>query len=253
MASGQSLVLYPSVGLRHGGLETPQEPRPGEEPATPLSEARRFREAGAAWMHVTDVDAALGERNQWIQLSRLLDGSLHIQFGGGVRSMTQVQQLLDLGVDRVVVGTQAVRNPLWARELGHLFPGRVVLALDCRGRELVVQGRREETGLDVVETARSLDDARLAGFLYSDVGGRPDTALVAELRLAAPLTPLLVGGDLTLDDLGSLDAAGVAGAVLAPGGAAEDLEEAVRRYPPPARPLLQVVRGHEELAGGEEE
>lgn len=250
------LVIYPSLDLLHGhvvDLEGGDPNRVRQERPSPEQEARNFHAAGATWMNVVDLDAAFGQRNQWPHLARLLDGRLRIQFGGGVRSMTQVQQLLDLGVERVTVGTQAILNPLWARELALIFSGRIVLALDARGRDLVVHGWTQETGKDIVETAKSLADSRLAAFLYTDVSGRPDPGIVGEIRLAAPRIPLLVGGNLGLDDLAWLREAGVAGAVLGLGAyTGLDLAQALQEYPPPpARPMVQVLRAREELESPE--
>lgn len=234
------MFLCPAVGLSHGQVEGQGDPR------TALEAARAFREAGATWMQVIDLDAARGGPNQWPQLARLLDGSLRIQFGGGIRSMTQVQQLLDLGVERVIVGTQAVRNPLWARELALIFPGRIVLALDADQGDLLVAGRTEASGLDAVATAAALDDAGLAAFLYSDVGGPPRPEMVARIRLAAPTTPLFVAGASTLEQLEGLRESGAAGAVLDHG--ALILQEALRRYPEPLP--LRVLRAREAAGPG---
>jgi phosphoribosylformimino-5-aminoimidazole carboxamide ribotide isomerase len=242
------------------------------ERADVVEVAQQWREAKATWMHVVDLDAAFGERNQWSQLPRLLDHRMKVQFGGGVRSMTQVQQLIELGVERVVVGTQGVRNPLWVRELCKLFPGRIVLAVDARGRDVVVKGWTEATGIDVVELARSLDDAGLAAFLYTNVEkeGRLqgiDRAVIEDLRRNAPKTPLVVSGGITsMADLEWLKEAGALGAVLGMSiyTGAIDLTKANERFPQPVpKPRLfprampdadqdelyesiRVVRGREE-------
>jgi phosphoribosylformimino-5-aminoimidazole carboxamide ribotide isomerase len=217
------------------------------------AKAKAFRQAGASWVQVIDLDAATGGRNQWPQLTRLLDGSLHIQFGGGIRSMTQVQQLLDLGVERVIVGTQAILNPLWAKELAIIFPGRIILGLDTQGRRLLVSGRTEETDQDIVEAAKALDGSGLAAFLYADVSGSPDMQVVAALRLAAPLTPLFVAGEFDLEGLERLKELGAAGAVPGPSGDL-DLQEAFQAHPAPGRRIIQVLQAREERvldAGGE--
>jgi phosphoribosylformimino-5-aminoimidazole carboxamide ribotide isomerase len=251
-------TLYPAIDLRHGKVVQlvggdPEQvalerPDAGEQAAL-------FAEAGATWLHVVDLDAAFGGRNQWLHLGRIQRAGLRLQFGGGVRSMTQVQQLLDLGVERVVVGTQGVRNPAWLRELAKVFPGRIVLAIDSRGRDVAVKGWTEATGIDAVELAASLDDAGLAGFLYTNVEkeGRlsgMDRATIAALRHAAPRTPLLASGGITsLDDLQWLKEAGVAGAVLGMSvyKGTIDLAQAFERFPPPAIPVVRVLHAREDL------
>lgn len=253
-----TFTLYPSIPLRHGravqsvGGDPQQVAR---ERADAGEQAALLAEAGAAWLHVVDVDAALGGRNQWLHLGRLQRSGLRIQFGGGIRSMTQVQQLLDLGVERVVVGTQGVRNPAWARELARVFPGRIVLALDARGRDVAVNGWRESSGVDPVSLAAALDDAGFAAFLHTSIdregrGGGVDHALLAALRHAAPRTPLLAAGGVAgLGDLRWLKGAGAAGAVL--GLDAQEgigLAQAFAEFPSPAAPVVRVLRAREELA-----
>ncbi|HUR61235.1 MAG TPA: 1-(5-phosphoribosyl)-5-[(5-phosphoribosylamino)methylideneamino] imidazole-4-carboxamide isomerase [Candidatus Thermoplasmatota archaeon] len=255
-----TFTLYPAIDLRHGKVVQLVGGDPAQvalERPDPEAQADLFAEAGATWLHVIDLDAAFGERNQWTHLTRILRAGTQVQFGGGVRSMTQVQQLLDLGVARVVVGTQGVRHPAWARELAILFPGRVVLAIDARGRDVAVSGWTEAAGVDVVELAASLDGAGLAGFLYTNVDkegrlGGIDRDTIAAIRLAAPRTPLLAsGGITTLDDLEWLKGAGVAGAVLGMSiyKGTIDLGEAFSRFPPPAVPVVRVLHAREELAG----
>lgn len=239
------MILYPAIDLRHGKVVQ----LIGGDPANVALErpsadeqAKAWQEAQATWVHVVDLDAAFGERNQWSHLARILGHRLHVQFGGGIRSMTQVQQLIELGVERVVVGTQGVKNPAWVKELCVIFPGKIILAVDARGRDVVVKGWTESTGLDVVEFARSLDGAGLAAFLYTNVEkeGRLqgiDKAVVQDLRNNTPKTPLLVSGGVTsLADLDWLKAQGIDGVVLGMSiyTGAIDLKLAVQRFPQPA-------------------
>ncbi len=274
-APAAPFILYPAIDLRHGKavqLVGGDPKNVAVERADVLEVAKQWEQAKATWVHVVDLDAAFGERNQWSQLPRILDRRMKVQFGGGVRSMTQVQQLIELGVERVVVGTQGVKEPLWARELCRIFPGRIVLAVDARGRDVVVKGWTESAGKDVVELARGLDDAGLAAFLYTNVEkeGRLqgiDRRVVEDLRRNAPKTPLVVSGGITsIADLEWLASAGVAGAVLGMSiyTGAIDLAQANERFPQPvpkqrlfprAMPdaddeelyeSIRVVRGREE-------
>jgi phosphoribosylformimino-5-aminoimidazole carboxamide ribotide isomerase len=279
------MILYPAIDLRHGKVVqlVGGDPRnvAVERPDVD-AQAKAWEDAKATWVHVVDLDAAFGERNQWSLLTRVLGRRLHVQFGGGIRSMTQVQQLLELGVERVVVGTQGVRNPEWLRELCVVFPGKVVLAVDARGRDVVVKGWTEATGIDVVTLARSLDDARLAAFLYTNVDkeGRlqgMDKAVISELRSNTPKTPLLISGGISgMADLQWLADHGIDGAVLGMSiyTGAVDLKAAVQAIPqPPYRarrpqpldpeddldadaeegPFIQVLRAREETLEDAEE
>ncbi len=249
------MVLYPAIDLRHGHvvqLEGGDPHRVALERPSPEAQARAFEEAGSRWLHVVDLDAALGERNQWGHLGKLLsDRRSRVQFGGGIRHMTDVQQLLDLGVERVIVGTQAVRNPLWLRELARIFPKRIVLALDARAGHLVVDGWTTDTGIEAVTFAAGLDDAGLAAVIFTPVGGKADDGILAGLRSALKVTPLVVAApDASLADLDMMAAAGIDGAVLGLSvyEGRLDLEEALARYPSPPRwPVLLAAAADEGL------
>jgi phosphoribosylformimino-5-aminoimidazole carboxamide ribotide isomerase len=246
-------ILYPAIDLRHGKVVQLVGGDP-KQVAVAWDDAhetfRKWEQAKSTWVHVVDLDAAFGERNQWSQLPRLIGHRVRVQFGGGVRSMTQIQQLIELGVERVVVGTQGVLNPLWVRELCKVFPGRIVLAVDARGRDVVVKGWTESAGKDVVELARSLDDASLAGFLYTNVEkeGRLqgiDKRVVEDLRRNAPKTPLIVSGGITsMDDLEWLAEHGAQGAVLGMSiyTGTLDLAKANERFPQPVHRPRAIAR-----------
>ena len=218
------MELLPAIDLRHGKVVQLVGGDPDQvavsDPRTPEAQAQHWKEAGATRLHVVELDGAFGETNQWHILDRIKKAGLPIQFGGGVRSMLHVHRLLELGVERVIVGTQGVQEPAWLMELAHLFPGKVVLAVDARGRDVVVKGWTESTGLDVVELARSLDHVGLGGFLYTNVAkeGRLegiDLPIIEELRRATQETPLIVSGGITdQGDLDALSAAGVDAVVL---------------------------------------
>lgn len=243
--AAKRLLVLPAIDLRHGKVVqlVGGDPRSvAIERPDAEAQAKAWEEAGATWVHVVDLDAAFGEKNQWALLPRILGRRMRVQFGGGIRSMTQIQQLLELGVERVVVGTQGVRNPEWLRELCVVFPGRIVFAVDARGRDVVVKGWTETTGIDLITLARSLDDAGLAAFLYTNVEkeGRlqgMDRAVVAELRNNCPKTPILVSGGVTsLEDLAWLEDHGVAGAVLGMSiyAGSLDLRATLQHFPQPA-------------------
>lgn len=254
--------LMPVVDMEHGRVKAAQD-HPGDEEDTVGGQCRRWQAAGFTWVHLTDLDAARGGRAQWSLITQALGRRLRVQFGGGVRSMTQVQQLLELGVDRVVVGTQAIRNPLWLRELCRIFPGHIVLALDAHGRDVLTDGRSLNTGLDLVSVARQLDDAGVAAMVHTAVDGHgdvtaPDPAIVHELRQTLK-TPLMVGGAASPADLAVLDSVHVWGATLGTALYAGAIDGAAARqaYPdtvvdPPARrrsearDLVTEHDGHED-------
>lgn len=203
-----------------------------------LGQARRFRDAGFSSLHVVDLDAATGRGDNTGLVDRLVrESGLVVQVGGGVRTIERAEALLDLGAERVVVGTRAVEDPAFRAELAARRPGRVVVAIDVREREVLVRGWAEGAGRHVTDLAKELATLPLAGLLVTAVHlegalGGPDVKLYQELRdvTAAPL--FASGGIRSLGDLEELEAAGCVGAVIGMAlyTGALDLERVAARY-----------------------
>ena len=248
---GPRLRLIPAMTLRNG---QPSQVHPAARNPSVEAQARLFEEWGAGEIQVIDLDAAEGGRNQWLHIGRLMHGlEAHVHAGGGIRHMTQVQQMLDLGANRVIIGTQGVRNPAWLREVARIFPGRVLLALDLRGREAVVEARTTPSGVDAVDLLASLDGSPLAGCTLAGLDGPVAHDLVAQLRLAAPGIPLMVAyPDATLEDLESLGDAGVEAAILSDSlyDGRLDLVSALEAYPSPPRWPVHVLAAADEAMDG---
>jgi hypothetical protein len=233
--------LLPALRLRHGRA-VGADGAPLADP-DPAALARRFEEAGATWLHVHDADAAQGLPNQWPRLGRLMaDSRSRIQFGGGVRTMTQVQQLLDLGVSRVAIGAHAVRNPAWLREAAHIFPDRIVLALDVDGGRLAAEGAAD--GGDPAGLVSSLSGSRLGAILFAQ--RQPGPGLGPVLAAAGVLPVQASCPTWSPDALAQLEAAGVAAAVVgpAPPPPPAEMDQAFERHPgPPVRRPMGIVAG----------
>ncbi len=185
-----------------------------------VGQAGRFRDMGFSWLHVVDLDAATGRGDNGGVVEALIRGAgLRVQVGGGVRTSERVAELLGLGAERVVVGTRAVEDPAFLAEIAHAHEGRVVLALDVRGREVATRGWAEGSGRDVLRLAAEVAALPLAALLVTAVHvegtlGGPDVGLYEALR-GATTTPVIasggIGGEL---DLAALARAGCAAAVI---------------------------------------
>ncbi len=188
--------------------------------------ARSFEAAGARWIHVVDLDAARTGRPEHLAhigaIARAV--SCRIEAGGGVRSAEAAGALLDAGVTRVVVGTVAIEQPELVDELARAFPGRVVVGLDARGRDVATRGWVEGSGVDLVDTARRFERAGLAALVVTEIG-RDGTMHGPDLEqlgavVDAVATPVVASGGVgTVDDLRALRALragdrGLAGAIV---------------------------------------
>jgi phosphoribosylformimino-5-aminoimidazole carboxamide ribotide isomerase len=217
------MVVYPAVDILGG--KCVQLVQGKRETATifgdPLDCARRWIRAGAGALHVINLDGAFGDSamNAGIIRSILRETGVFMQLGGGIRSPEDARGWLGLGVDRVILGTLAVRDPgavrALAREAG---PSRVMASVDARGGRVVVEGWREAGG-DYLEWARRFEEMGAGSLLYTNVdveglqqGIRKEPV---ERLLAATGLPVVVAGGITgLEDIAALQGLGAAGVVL---------------------------------------
>ncbi|WP_337844227.1 1-(5-phosphoribosyl)-5-[(5-phosphoribosylamino)methylideneamino]imidazole-4-carboxamide isomerase [Thermus sp.] len=217
------MELIPAVDLLGGQAVRLYEGRP--EAATvygdPLEAALRWQEEGAGLLHLVDLDRALG-RGDNRETLRHLARHLRIPFqvGGGIRSLEALEEVLDLGARRAVVGTVAVKDPkLLERMLALAGPERLALALDARGLRVVVAGWQEETPLSALDLLKAWAGMGVRTVIYTDVGRDGtleglDLEAVAQVRAAWPHELIAGGGIGGPEDLEALKALGVEGALV---------------------------------------
>lgn len=186
----------------------------------PLDVARRWIAAGFSRLHVVDLDAATGRGDNAGPVRDLLrHAAVPVQLGGGLRDDEAVDAWLGEGADRVVVGTRGVEDPAWLAERATLHPGRIILAADVTGRQVVTRGWSSRTEREILDLVAELRGIPLAGLLVTAVHmeGRMegiDLPLMEDVADAAAWPVIAAGGISSLDDLRNLEDRGVAAAVL---------------------------------------
>jgi phosphoribosylformimino-5-aminoimidazole carboxamide ribotide isomerase len=219
------MKIFAAVDVRGGEAVQLVGGRPDAERIRipdPAAVARQWLERGFRHIHVVDLDAALGQGDNAPAVAAIaaeVRGRAVLQVGGGIRDDAAVAGALELGADRVVVGTRGVEDPEWLRSAAATHPGRIVLAADVKGGIVLSRGWTEATDLEAVAFLQRLDALPLAAILVTDVDreGREeggDAALFGRLVGATRHPLLAAGGITTARDLANLTAAGVAGAVL---------------------------------------
>lgn len=217
--------LYPAIDLRGGRCvrlhqgDFAQETVYGDDP---VAQARAFADAGSAWIHVVDLDAArTGEPVNRPAIAAVAAAvGAPVQTGGGVRDDAAVEELLAAGIARVVLGTAALERPDWAAATAARHPGRVALGLDVRGREVAVRGWVEGSGRQLAEVAAEFDEAGFAAYVVTQInvdgaGTGPDVDLYAELLETVETDVIASGGVGNADHLRTLASFGEEGTPLA--------------------------------------
>ena len=171
----KALNLYPAIDLKagkvvrlaHGDMDTATTYH--EDPA---AQAKQFEHAGFEWLHLVDLDGAFsGQSENAIVVRQILNSTnLKTQLGGGLRSLDAITHWLDAGLDRVILGTAAVKNPDLVVEAAQHFPGRIVVGIDAKNGEVKTDGWAGGSGHSVLDVARRFEDAGISAIVYTDIG-----------------------------------------------------------------------------------
>jgi phosphoribosylformimino-5-aminoimidazole carboxamide ribotide isomerase len=193
----------------------------GTEYGDPTRAAREWVDAGAATLHLVDLDGAFeGDRENAAAVRAVLEAvDVDVQLGGGIRSAEDARSLLEAGVDRVILGTAAVENPELVGAISETHPGSVMVSLDAKDGEVVVSGWTEGTGLDPAEAAKRYEAEGAGAILFTDVDveGQLDgvrTEPVARVVEAVDIPVVASGGVSTLGDVRALKRTGAAAVVV---------------------------------------
>ena len=195
----------------------------GKRYGDPVEAAERWIEAGARTLHLVDLDGAFeGERVNAAAIESVVESvpdDTGLQLGGGIRTAAGARDLLELGLDRVILGTAAVETPEIVDEIDATHPGSVVVSLDAKDGEVVVSGWTEGTGLDPAEAAARYEELGAGAILFTnvDVEGQLegiDREAVASVVEAVDIPVIASGGVASVDDVVALKEAGAAAVVV---------------------------------------
>ena len=165
------LIVFPAIDLKQGQVVRLAEGDMnratvyGDDPA---HQAMLFAQAGAAHLHVVDLDGESVNGDAVRSIVTAFPG--HVQLGGGIRTPASVEAWFDLGVARVVIGTAALENPQFVRDMATAFPGGIVVAVDARDGMVATKGWADVSTTSAVDLARRFEDAGVAALLFTDVG-----------------------------------------------------------------------------------
>ncbi|KPL82134.1 hypothetical protein SE15_13690 [Thermanaerothrix daxensis] len=224
-------TVFPAIDLRQGRVVRLQEGDPARETVfstDPAEVARRFLTAGARWLHVINLDGALGEtaaaQANEVAIAQIAalaaEYDAQIQVGGGVRSMEAIARLLGMGVGRVILGTLAIQQPqTLAAAIARWGAERIAYSLDLRQGEVQIHGWQRSAPYDPAEVLARLADYGLRWVIFTDVqrdgmltGANLDTA--ATLARDPRLCVILAGGVTHLEEVRQARARGLAGVIV---------------------------------------
>ena len=220
LAQELGFIVYPAIDVLEGRvvrLRRGERDRITVEGGDPAEAAGRFRDQGASWLHLVDLDGAFSGRPSLELVSAIAAAGVPLQVGGGYRDLGAVRAALDAGAARVLVGTAAL-DPSLLRRAVRSFGDRLAVAIDVRDGRVAVEGWTRAADVEPAELARACRSAGVARLLVTSTQrdgtlAGPDLALLADVLAAAELPVIAAGGIASLDDLRAVRAAGCEGAV----------------------------------------
>ena len=217
------MKIYPAIDIKNGECVrlTRGEMDTAVVYGPPAQKAALWETAGAKRLHVVDLDAAFAGRfsNREAVKAILAGVRIPIQLGGGVRTMEDIEERLEIGVWRVILGTVALKNPALVRQAAKEFPGRIVVGIDAKGGNVAVAGWADESQVPAKELALKMRDVGIQTIIYTDIArdgmlSGPNVQATEELVKATGMEVIASGGISTVSDLRKVKAAGATGAII---------------------------------------
>jgi phosphoribosylformimino-5-aminoimidazole carboxamide ribotide isomerase len=205
------MILFPAIDLKDGQCVRLRQGEINEATVfntDPAAQARAFEGQGFEWLHVVDLNGAFeGHPVNEAAVQAIFDAvHIPIQLGGGIRSLDAIVTWLEKGIDRVILGTVAVRDPGLVREAARDFPGCIAVGIDARDGKVAIEGWAETSELTALDLARRFEDAGVAAIIHTDIardGELGGLNLDATAALARAVTiPVIASGGLSgIDDV----------------------------------------------------
>ncbi len=218
------MQILPAIDLRGGKCvrlrqgDYAQETVFGDEPA---KMAQHWVDLGGKFLHLVDLDGAKDGSPTNLEAIRAIVKTVGVpcELGGGIRNEETIRSLLDLGLNRLVIGTLALRQPDWFSEMCRKFPNRLVLGIDARNGFVATDGWLETSRTKAIELAEQFNGIPMAAIVYTDIATDgmmkgSNVPAMKEMKDAVDVPVVASGGVTTLEDVRQLKAAGLDAAII---------------------------------------
>ena len=205
------MIIFPAIDLKGGQVvrlaegDMDRATVYGDDPA---AQALLFAQSGAQFLHVVDLDGSFaGRAENRAAVEAILEAFPgHVQLGGGIRNAEAVEGWFDLGVSRIVMGTAALKDPHFVRDMAREYPGGIVVAVDARDGMVATEGWAEVSDVAIIDMARRFEDAGVAAVLFTDIGRDGmltgcNIEATVDLARRTDLPVIASGGVKGLDDI----------------------------------------------------
>ena len=221
------MIIYPAIDIRGGRCVRLTEGKFDKETVfadDPSEMARKWANLGAEWLHLVDLDGALaGEGKNLPAIEKILKSiTIPVELGGGIRTMPQIEKLLELGVTRLILGSAAVKNPALVKEACKKFPGHIACGIDAKNGDVAIEGWGEGSGINYTELAKRMAAVGVDKIIFTDISRDGmltgvNAEATGELARACGIEIIASGGVASLEDIRRLkpfEKDGVTGCII---------------------------------------
>ncbi len=233
------MIIYPAIDIKDGRCVRLLQGRFEDETVfgSPVEMAEKWASMRASWLHTVDLDGARhgnsSNRRIISEIARV--SGIPVQMGGGIRTMEDIDEVLGLGIERVILGTSAVNNPQLVGEALRKYPGRIAVGIDAKDGRVAIEGWEKVSSHTAVDFAKTMEQLGCRVIIYTDIATDgmlkgPNLEAMDEMIRAVGMEVIASGGVSSVADLISLKNIGAAGAITGKAlyTGAINLEEAIR-------------------------
>ncbi len=220
------MIIIPAVDIKNGKCVRLIQGRMDAETVfgdDPVSMAKKWDAFGVDIIHVIDLDGAFQKQPQNAAVIGEIVQAVRarIQVGGGIRTIQTIETYMDLGVDRIIIGTEAIRNPQLVKDACQLYPGQIVVGIDARNGLVAIEGWTQTTQTKAVDLAKQFEDQGVAAINFTDIHRDgmqtgPNIEETHKMAQAISIPVVASGGVATIEDIHNLmplEASGVVGVI----------------------------------------
>ncbi len=208
------MIVIPAIDIKKGRCVRLLQGEMDKETVfsdDPSAMARRWEEEGAGLIHVVDLDGAVEKSPRNLDAIRKIveNTKIPIQVGGGIRDMETIRMYLESGVERVVIGSEAIHNPALVKDACRTWPGRIVVGIDARNGMVAIEGWTQTTSVSAVELGKQFKDSGVAAINFTDIerdGMRsgPNIEATRDFARSVGVPVVASGGVSSIEDIQNL-------------------------------------------------
>lgn len=218
------MIIYPAVDVREGKCVRLTQGEFNKETVyadNPVEMALKWEKAGAQYLHVVDLDGARTGKSQNIAVISEIAGKIGIpvQLGGGIRTIEMIENFLNEGIKRVILGTSAVKDPELVKRAVNTFENNVVIGIDAKDGMVAIEGWEKTSEFKAVDFAKKMEDLGVKTIIYTDISRDgmltgPNLKAMEEMVKAVGIDIIASGGVGKIEDIKNLKEVGVSGAIV---------------------------------------